>query len=139
MYTTDGGDLISHTYLRCIDKPYPDKPLAYFCKAVYMEATRGKFKKLYRLPDLPILVEPIATDDISRAIQLETIELYIDRLTFFDRELFRKYLDGYKISEISKESGIAAATLYQSIQRSKQKIRDAIYNESKEDGATSYL
>lgn len=104
-----------------------------------MEATRGKFKKLYRLPDLPILVEPIATDDISRAIQLETIELYIDRLTFFDRELFRKYLDGYKISEISKESGIAAATLYQSIQRSKQKIRDAIYNESKEDGATSYL
>lgn len=129
MYCREPRDLVSHTYLRCIDKKYPEFPEAYFCKAMYTEATRGKFKKLYTIPDLPILREPIAADDISRAIQLETIELFVDRLAYFDRELFRKYLQGYKISEIAKESGINAATLYQSIQRSKQRIKDAIRNE----------
>lgn len=134
MYCREPGDLVSHTYLRCIDKSFPEKPRAYFNKAMYIEATRGKFKKVYRIPDLPILKEPEAVDDLTRAIQLETIELLIDRLAFFDRELFRKYLEGYKISEISRESGIEAATLYQSIQRSKQKIKDAIRNTPKKNG-----
>jgi len=106
---------------------------------MFTEATRGKFKKLYRIPDLPILREPESVDDLTRAIQLETIELLIDRLAFFDRELFRKYLEGYKISEVARESGIEAATLYQSIQRSKQKIKDAISNTPEADGTSKRL
>jgi len=139
MYCREPYDLVSHTYLRCIDKRFPEKPRAYYNKAMFTEATRGKFKKLYRIPDLPILREPESVDDLTRAIQLETIELLIDRLAFFDRELFRKYLEGYKISEVARESGIEAATLYQSIQRSKQKIKDAISNTPEADGTSKRL
>jgi RNA polymerase sigma factor (sigma-70 family) len=125
-FCTEPTDLVSHTYLRVIDKSFKEKPMGYFCTAMYVEATRGKFKQLYTLQDTPTPKEPVAEPGFERSVKLEQIELYIDRLQWFDRMIIRLYIDGHKLSEIAEESGIKPATLYQSLHRTKKLIADAI-------------
>jgi len=125
-FCTEPVDLVSHTYLRVIDKEFKEKPMGYFCTAMYVEATRGKFKQLYTLKDPPKTPEPVYEPGADRSIKLEQIELYIDRLQWFDRMIIRLYLDGHKLSEIAMEAGIKPATLYQSLHRTKKLIADAL-------------
>lgn len=123
-------DLVHHVYLRCIDKNFPENPEGYFLKACWMECTRGKFKKVYRIPEnIPAETLQLPTaDDLTKAIQRETLEIWISRLNWFDRNLIQLYLAGYTMRELSEETGIKAATLYKAIERTRTTLTDAIRN-----------
>ena len=125
-HTRDPYDLVHHTYLRCMDKPIADNPMAYVSVAMFREATRGKFKEVYKI------VEGVASDavapepDLTKSIQREDMQLVIDRLSWFDRQLMNLYLDGWKMVEVAEGTEINVAVLYQSLHRSKIQIIDAI-------------
>lgn len=127
-FSVDAKDLVSHTYLRCCDKKFPNSPLGYFCTAMYMEATRGQFKKIYRLEDRPPAPDVAVETDLQTALRREQVELFIDRLQWFDRQIVRLYLDGHNLAEVAREAGINPATIYQSLHRTKKVIADAIRN-----------
>jgi len=95
-----------------------------------MECTRGKFKKVYRIPEnVPAETLQLPTaDDLTKAIQRETLEIWISRLNWFDRNLIQLYLAGYTMRELSEETGIKAATLYKAIERTRTTLTDAIRN-----------
>ena len=65
-WTDSPSDLVHHTYLRCVDKRLSrgdnENALGYFVKAMYNEATRGKFKELYHVTD----AEPQRTSQRKR-------------------------------------------------------------------------
>jgi len=130
----DAGDLVSHVYLRVVAQGdhVLENPMAYFRKAMWIEATRGQFKKQYAvMPE--VLVEPAAEDNsMTESIRREQLQVFMDRLSWFDRQVFMLYLEGANISRIARESGIARNTLHMSLHRTKKKIRDAFsYVESK--------
>ncbi len=95
---------------------------------MYMEATRGQFKKIYRLEDRPPAPDVAVETDLQTALRREQVELFIDRLQWFDRQIVRLYLDGHNLAEVAREAGINPATIYQSLHRTKKVIADAIRN-----------
>ena len=125
-HTNDPEDLVAHCYLRIIDKRYMEKPMGYFCTAMWMEATRGQFKNLYLLQDTASPPEPIYDPDLTLSIRREQVEIIIDRLGWFDKTVIKLYLEGFNISDVARESGIKPATLYQSLHRTKKIIANAI-------------
>ena len=125
-FTADKHDLVNHVYLRVIDTKFPEKPMGYFCTAMYMEATRGKFKSLYNIQETPEGKEPVYEPGMERSLKLEQIELFIDRLPWFDKMVIRLYLDGHKLSEVAREADIHPATLYQSLHRTKKILANAV-------------
>jgi len=125
-FTAEKHDLVNHVYLRVIDKPFPEKPMGYFCTAMYMEATRGKFKSLYTIQETPEGKEPTYEPSLDRPLKLEQLELFIDRLPWFDKMVIRLYLDGHKLSEVAREADIHPATLYQSLHRTKKLLQNAV-------------
>lgn len=125
-HTTDPEDLVAHCYLRIIDKRFMEKPMGYFCTAMWMEATRGQFKNLYLLQDTAPPPEPIYDPDLTLSIRREQVEMIIDRLGWFDKTVIKLYLEGFNISDVARESGIKPATLYQSLHRTKKIIANAI-------------
>jgi RNA polymerase sigma factor (sigma-70 family) len=128
-------DLVHHVYLRCIDKRFPENPEGYFLKACWMECTRGKFKKVYRIDDRICLdnLELPTEDDLTKAIQRETLEIWISRLNWFDKNLVQLYLEGYTMKELSDQTGIKAATLYKALERTRNTLTDAIRNRTRKE------
>ena len=129
-WCAEPNDLVHHVYLRCIDKPFPENPEGYFLRACWMECTRGKFKKVYRLAEhIPLDNVALPTaDDMEKAIQRETMEIWISRLNWFDRNLIQLHLAGYSMKEIASKTGIKPATLYKAIERTRKLLTDAIRN-----------
>ena len=125
-HTRDHHDLVHHIYFRCLSTPFADNPMAYVSVAMFREATRGKFKEIYRIVEGS--KEDIKAEglDLTKSIQREEMQLIIDRLSWFDRELINLYLQGWKMVDVSKKTGIGVGTLYQSVHRSKKIIVDAI-------------
>lgn len=127
-YTPDSGDLLHHVYLRVVRQDLEKvmrNPMAYFKKAMFFEATRGNFKKVYA-QELTILCEiPDSSVGLDEALDREQLEIFTDRLSWFDQIVFRLWLSGQNISELSRESGIALETLHTSLYRTKKKIKDA--------------
>ena len=128
-HSRDPNDLVHHTYLRCMDKPLADNPMAYVAVAMFREATRGKFKEIYRIVEGAPHVVRSDEPDITKSMQREEMQLMIDRLSWFDRHVMNLYLDGWKMVEVADKTGIGVGTLYQSLHRSKKTIIDAIRNE----------
>lgn len=131
-WTKNPSDLVHHVYLRCIDKDYPDNPLGYFVKAMYNEATRGKFKELYSLDDTEPK-EQATQSDWTKAVQREQLQLILDRLSWFDRTLFSLYLQGWNMADVSRRSGIGESTLYRSLHLTRKTLKDVLRNRTKED------
>lgn len=124
----DPDDLVHHTYLACIKAAPPlimDNPAGYFHTAMWMQATRGSFKRLYRIFDHPVR-EVVSRDNIAEQIAREEAMLLTNHLAWFDRQVLRLYLEGYNLRQVSRESGIPHTTLYQSLHRTKKKLRHAI-------------
>jgi len=124
----DSEDLVHHTYLACIKAAPPhimDNPAGYFHTAMWMQATRGSFKRLYVIYDRP-LGECVSRDNIAEQIAREEAMLLTNHLAWFDRQVLRLYLEGYNLRQVSRESGIPHTTLYQSLHRTKKKLRHAI-------------
>ena len=131
-WTDDPGDLVHHVYLRCIDKRYMENPFGYFVKAMYFEATRGKFKELYKTNDHE-QTEQATETDWSKAIQRERMQLLLDRLSWFDRTVFSLYLQGWNMAEISRRSGIGESTLYRSLHVTRKTLKDVLRNRTEEE------
>lgn len=127
-YHKDKYDLVHHVYLRVIKqdlKKVLENPAGYFRRAMFIEGTRGQFKKLYKTT-LEIKQEPIADNkDLYEAINREQLEIFITMLGWFDQQVFRLWLSGENICELARDSGIAQRTLHTSLYRTKKKIKDA--------------
>ncbi len=123
----DGRDLVHNVYLRCIEalastgRPI-DKYAAYFRRAMWIESTRGAFKRLFTYVDAP--ETELANPNPSRdPFEAENALILTRHLAWFDRTVLNLYLDGYNLRQVARESGIPATTLYQSLHRSKTKLR----------------
>lgn len=130
-WCSEPHDLVHHVYLRCIDKNFPENPEGYFLRACWMECTRGKFKKLYRLQEHAQLdnIQLPTEDDLTQAIRRETLEIWVSRLNYFDKNLIKLYLEGYTMKELSDATGINAATLYKALERTRNTLTNAIRNQ----------
>lgn len=128
----DPNDLVHHTYLRVVKQSdnVLDNPEAYFRRAMLVNATRGDFKKLYRILE-GINIEIV--DDEVRSDKFWKEEIYIlaKHLSWFDRTVLHLYLEGHVLTEVSKETEIPVTTLWQSVSRSKKKLKDAILDRKK--------
>jgi DNA-directed RNA polymerase specialized sigma24 family protein len=127
-YTEFPFDLVSHVYIR-VEKAdlnkVMEKPFSYFAKAMHIEATRGTFKEMYKQSQ-PILKEPKFTvADLSKSLMREQLEIFTDRLNWFDKTVFKLWLEGNNISQVARESGIPHETLHTSLYRTKKKIKNA--------------
>lgn len=124
----DPIDLVHHTYLRVerqdLDKVL-DNPMGYFCRAMFIEATRGDFKKKYELKEAPSY-QHVSDYDLSFAIMKEELEIMTCHLSWFDRKVLRLYLDGWNLTQVSRESGIKTSTFHTSLHRSRKKLRDVL-------------
>jgi RNA polymerase sigma factor (sigma-70 family) len=129
------NDLVHHVYLRCIDKRFPENPEGYFLRACWIECTRGKFKKVYRIEERESLdkLQLPSEDDMTKAIQRETLEIWISRLNWFDKNLVQLYIEGYTMKELSEQTGIKAATLYKALERTRNTLTHAIRIRTGED------
>lgn len=127
-YCREPTDLVNHVYLRCYSKPFPENPEGYFLKACWIEATRGKFKKLYRIEDVELPTNLTTEHDLTKVLQRETLHVWIMRLNWFERELMKAYLRGYTVQEIAQETGINEATIYKALNRAKNRIKDVVSN-----------
>lgn len=128
MLHTDATDLVHHTYLR-VERQDLSKvmvnPMGYFRKAMFIEATRGQFKKIYQLKDTPFYTH-VSDYDISFAIMREELEIMTNHLSWFDRSVMQLYLDGWNLTQISRESGINVSVFHTSLHRSKKKLKDVL-------------
>lgn len=126
---SDPCDLVHHTYLRILRLKGVSianvmrSPLAYFKRAMYVEATRGQFKRVYTITE-SYANEPVAKYDMSRAFMLENFELACDLLPWFDRIILKLFCDGYNLSEVARESGIKPTTLHTSLHRTRTRLRN---------------
>ena len=123
-------DLVHHTYLRIITLKGVDltkvmiNPLSYFKRAMFREATHdngGGFKKHYEIyetfeKDVPYV------NDLTKALRAENFQLAVDRLSWFDGTVMMLYCDGYNLTKVAKEAGIAEHVLHKSLSRSKKKL-----------------
>ena len=122
----DGPDLLHHTYLSCVlalrkNKNILDNLPGYVHTAMWNLST-GTFRKLYKITDAPDY-EHISNYDIQEAIRKEEALLMANHLSWFDRTVLELYLDGWSMAELSRQAGIGASTLYESISQSKKKLR----------------
>lgn len=125
-WTADKCDLVNHTYLRCRRNPFVDNPMGYFVRAMHREATRGQFKKAYSIT-AEIYFEVAEPEQDDKHLQREVVAIVLDRLSWFDRTVMQLYIDGQNMAELSAESGINQSTLYQSIYRTKNTLKNAIH------------
>lgn len=125
-HTPDAHDLLHHVYLRCRAIPFPENFMAYMAVSMFREAKMGQFRKLYRIEEHAPGDVAGDSDELELSIQREHIQLWIDRLSYFDRNVITLYIEGWKMTELANETGIPVGTLYQSIHRTKKQIKDAI-------------
>lgn len=127
--TDDAHDLVHHVYLRIITQDIDltkvlENPKAYFKKAMDTEATRGQFKKIFKISDRESTQNLKSESTLERAINKEQLWLAIQRLHWFDRQVLTLHLEGHNLAVLSKETGISESVLYTSVHRSKKKLRN---------------
>ena len=129
----DAHDLVHHTYLGTIDalKRTQIKNLPGYFNTAMWKLSQNKFRKLYSLGDAP--EKTLVSDyDLREAIRKEEALIMANHLRWFDRTVLELYLEGWSMTELSKESGINRSTLYESISQSKKKLRHVIRLRAKE-------
>lgn len=128
-FVADPHDLVHHCFLRVDKAPMHkvmDNPSAYFRKVMWIEGTRGRYKKAYTYRNTPDGPDPVYDPDLSEAIMREEFELVKDRLTWFDRQVLDLYIEGYNLSEVARESGIDKDVFHTSLYRSRKKLKDVL-------------
>jgi len=135
-----GYDLVHHTYLKVTKQGagVMDNPLAYFRSAMYVNATRGDFQKLYRVYDT-YHQEVVDEQRSVNSFMKEEVYILANHLSWFDRTILFLYLDGQQMRKLASETGIPESHIYKSISNSKQKLRDAICQRQNKEGASSNL
>lgn len=129
----DAHDLVHHTYLATVDalKRSQIANLAGYFNTAMFKLSANKFRKLYERGDAP--EKTLISDyDIGEAIRKEEALIMANHLKWFDRTVLELYLEGWSMTELSRESGINRSTLYESISQSKKKLRHVIRLRAKE-------
>ena len=129
----DAHDLVHHTYLATIDalKTSQIENLAGYFNTAMWKLSQNKFRKLYARGDAP--EKTLISDyDLREAIRKEEALIMANHLRWFDRTVLELYLEGWSMTELSRESGINRSTLYESISQSKKKLRHVIRLRAKE-------
>lgn len=129
----DHLDLLHHTYLTCVkalnnNENILDNLPGYIHTSLW-NLSAGSFRKLYQITDAPEYIH-VSNYDLADAIRKEEAFILANHLSWFDRTVLELYLDGWSMAELSRESGINADVLYQSISQSKKKLRDVIRQRS---------
>lgn len=121
-------DLLHSVYLRIRELPnlqqiLDGKPWGYHILAMFRQAKMGTFKKQYQILDIavPDVAEEI---DNRKVLCREELDLVLARLPWFDRTLFELRLEGQNLVDLAKESGISQHTIYYSIRKTTQIIKD---------------
>ena len=128
-------DLVHHTYLQCINALESNQNIlenlpGYFHTSMWNQA-QNLFRKLYEIHETP--TDTLVSDyDISEAIKREEAMIMANHLPWFDRTVLSLYLDGWSMAQISRESGINVSVLYESISKSKNKLRHVISKRTEE-------
>ena len=125
----DNRDLVHHTYIQCINALERNTNIlenlpGYFNTAMW-NLSANLFRKLYQIHETPDTT-PVSDYDLSAAIRKEEAMIMTNHLSWFDRTVLSLYLDGWSMAQLSRESGINASVLYESISQSKKKLRDVI-------------
>ena len=124
MFSSDPHDLVHHTYLRALKYGRNTiTPKSYFNRAMFIEATRGEFKKQYELKEAPFHIH-VSNYDLSEAFMKEEFSLATDRLTWFDRVILQLYLDGWNLTQVARETGIKTSVFHTCLHRSREKLKD---------------
>ena len=128
-------DLVHHTYLQCINalesnQNILDNPPGYFHTSMWNQA-QNLFRKLYEIHETST-TSLVSDYDISEAIKREEAIIMANHLSWFDRTVLCLYLDGWSMAQIARESGINASVLYESISKSKNKLRHVIRQRTNE-------
>ena len=128
-FTRDPNDLIHHTFVKMHDAGfiYINDQMTdyYFKRSMKNNATRGDFKKQYKIDHEQ--VENIPEEhDIDRRIAIEKVDVVLRHLDYFDRTIFELYLRGENMTKLSKESGIPISTIYHTLSQVRQIIKDNV-------------
>lgn len=132
-YTDHPTDLVHHTYLRVIDKKKMSNAMGYFVKAMYREATIGQFKKQYQIIDNYVDYATATDDTMEKSIMREKLQMVIDHMTWFDRQVFTLYLDGWKMTEVARRSGIKESVLYKSLHNTRKTLHAVLGKQSNKE------
>ena len=115
-------DLLHYTYLRCYSKT-PENYEHYFKRALRFNAISKPFLKQFsqtweELENIPLEY------DLDKRICIEKVDTVVRYLDGFDRAIFELYLQGENMTELSRESGIPIATIYHTLSKARQLIKD---------------
>ena len=125
----DNRDLVHHAYLKTIDTLERNtnilENLSGYFNTVMWTLSIDQFRKLYQIHETPDTT-PVSDYDLTAAIKKEEAMIMTNHLSWFDRTVLSLYLDGWSMAQLSRESGINASVLYESISQSKKKLRDVI-------------
>jgi len=125
----DHRDLVHHAYLKTIDTLERNtnilENIAGYFNTVMWTLSIDQFRKLYQIHETPDTT-PVSDYDLTAAIRKEEAMIMTNHLSWFDRTVLSLYLDGWSMAQLSRESGINASVLYESISQSKKKLRDVI-------------
>lgn len=125
----DHRDLVHHAYLKTIDTLEKNtnilENIAGYFNTVMWTLSIDQFRKLYQIHETPDTT-PVSDYDLTAAIRKEEAMIMTNHLSWFDRTVLSLYLDGWSMAQLSRESGINASVLYESISQSKKKLRDVI-------------
>lgn len=115
-------DLLHYTFLRVYDKN-PKNKEHYFKRALRFNSISRAFRKQFNqvweeLDNIPLEY------DLDKRICIEKIDTVVRHLDSFDRAIFELYLQGENMTEISKESGIPIATIYHTLSKARQLIKE---------------
>ena len=104
-----------------IDKPKAD---GYFKQAIRKVGCR-EFKSIYSTGD-SITGQVPEVRDFSRTIMFEKLDEAIRHLDEFERRLMEVHLRGQNMTALSKETGIPISTIYHTLNKAKQEIKQRI-------------
>ena len=127
----DPVGLISHTYLKAVKAGFKfvDKPKAdgYFKRALKTNSIHD-FRVLYKSlgSDKELEYIPNQVEDFTKLINTERVDRIVRHLDEFDRKVLELYLSGQNMRECASESGVSISTIYHSLYRSREIIKNAL-------------
>lgn len=122
-YTSLPEDLVHHTYLQLIDADFTyinDVLTESYFKVSMYNNQRGDFKKLYATCETFEMDE----EPSEKRIALEMLDEAVRHLDYFDRTIFELYLRGESMTKLSNESGINLNTIYCTLNRIRNIVKD---------------
>lgn len=120
--TDNPNDLLHYTFLKCYNKQADNKE-HYFKRALRLNSISRQFLKQFESRHEELTNIPLEFD-LDRRICIEKVDTVVRHLDRFDRTVFELYLQGENMKLISKESGIPISTIYLTLSKARQLIKD---------------